>query len=142
LLDKSKQLTGEQLKKVFDQYANVRQMKYCNHPFDTQTTEALNQAIVNVAPKHVCYSSTANLNSGIALENGSHNMGQLPFSTSYFQAVGVDMGQTLTEFLCKKQTRKLQKRNYQKQVSTIVKRSRQQQKHRDKYSRRKAKALV
>jgi len=100
-------------------------MKYCNHPFDTQTTEALNQAIVNVAPKHVCYSSTTNLNSGIALVNGSHNMGQ-----------------TLTEFLCKKQTRKLQKRNYQKQVSTIVKRSRQQQKHRDKYSRRKAKALV
>lgn len=28
-------------------------IQYCNHPHDTQTSEALNQATANVAPKSV-----------------------------------------------------------------------------------------
>jgi hypothetical protein len=121
----------EQLKKIFDQYANISQMAYCNHPFDTQTNEALNQAIANVAPKSVCYSSTVSLNARIALVIGIHNMGHLPFFTTYMRAVGVDMGRILTDFLRKKQDRKEQKRNYQKRVTSKVKRSRQQQKQRE-----------
>jgi hypothetical protein len=33
----------DQLRKIFNQYASITQMGYCNHPFDTQTNEALNQ---------------------------------------------------------------------------------------------------
>ena len=47
--------TYEQLKDIFNQYASVEMMQYCNHPHDTQTNEALNQAIANIAPKSVCY---------------------------------------------------------------------------------------
>jgi len=47
-----------QFKKIFDHYMNVTQMGFCNYPFDTQTNEALNQAITNSAPKSVCYSSS------------------------------------------------------------------------------------
>jgi hypothetical protein len=102
-------------------------MGYCNHPFDTQTNEALNQAIAKVVPKSVCYSSTISLNMRIALVIGIHNMGHLPFFREYFRAVGVDMGRTLMYFLHKKQDRKEQKRNYQKQVTSKVKRSKHQQ---------------
>jgi len=68
-----------QLKKNFDQYANVTQMGYCNHPFDTQTNGALNQSIANSAPKSVCYSSMTSLNTRVALVMGIHNLGRLPF---------------------------------------------------------------
>jgi len=41
-LDKTKHTVAyDQLKKIFDQYANSAQMGYCNHPFDTQTNEAM-----------------------------------------------------------------------------------------------------
>jgi hypothetical protein len=59
-------------------------MSYCNHPFDTQTNEALNQAIAKVAPKSVCYSSTTSLNARIALVIGVHNLGHLPFFSILF----------------------------------------------------------
>jgi len=32
-----------QLKNIFDQYASVEMMAYCNHFFDTQTNESLNE---------------------------------------------------------------------------------------------------
>jgi hypothetical protein len=44
-------VTYTQLKKIFDQYACVEQMEYCNHLFDTQMNESLNQAMATVAPK-------------------------------------------------------------------------------------------
>lgn len=131
-INKDKEGTAyEQLWKVFDQYANLVQMAYCNHPFDAQTNEALNPAIMNVTPKSVCYSSTTSLNSRIALVIGIHNMGHLPFFMAYFHAVGVDMGPTSKSFSSKEHSRKLQKRNYQKKISTKVKRSKQQQKQRE-----------
>jgi hypothetical protein len=49
-------------------------MEYCNHPFDTQTNEALNQAIMMVAPKNVCFSSTGSLFSWVAMVIGIHNL--------------------------------------------------------------------
>jgi hypothetical protein len=42
--------TYQQLKKIFDQYACIDQMAYCNHPFDTQTNESLNTAIALLHP--------------------------------------------------------------------------------------------
>jgi len=59
----------------FDQYAYVEQMAYCNHPFDMQTNESLNQAIATLAPKNVCYSSSGSLYSQVALVIGIHNLG-------------------------------------------------------------------
>jgi hypothetical protein len=55
----------EQLKEHFNYYASVEMMEYCTHPHNTQTNEALNQVIANVAPKSVCYSGTISLNSRI-----------------------------------------------------------------------------
>jgi hypothetical protein len=110
-LDKMKHATAcEQLKKIFDQYAIVTQMRYCNHPFDMQTNEAMNQAIAMLAPKSICYSSTMSLHSRIALVIGIHNLGHLPFFTAYFDSIGVEIGQMLTSFLHRKQ----KKRKYKK----------------------------
>jgi hypothetical protein len=52
------QVAYEQFKKIFDMYANHKEMGYCNHPYDTQNNEAMNQAVANAAPKSVCYLST------------------------------------------------------------------------------------
>jgi hypothetical protein len=76
-------VTYLQLQKIFEQYANVQQMNYCNHPFDTQTNEALNQAIATVAPKNECYSSTGSLFSRVAIVIGVHNLGNDSFSNDY-----------------------------------------------------------
>jgi len=59
-------------------------MQYCNHPHDTQTNEALNQAIANVAPKSMCYSGTYSLNSCIGVIIGVHNLGIHDFGNSWF----------------------------------------------------------
>jgi len=111
-IDRNKHsMAYEQLKKIFDVYASVDQMGYCNHTFDTQTNEALNQSIANVAPKSVCYSSTTSLNGRIALVIGIHNYGHLPFITSYFDMVGVTVGNSLAGFLEKKtETKTIEKK--------------------------------
>jgi hypothetical protein len=124
-------LAYDRLKQVFDNYANVTQMGYCNHPFDTQTNKVLNQAIANMAPKSVSYSSTSSLNGRIALVIGVHNKGHLHFMTSYFAALGVDVGKSLRNFLVTKQKRKEWKKNYKRQILTKIKRSKQQQKTRE-----------
>jgi len=123
-IDKVKDATAYgQLKKIFDQYANVTQMGYCNHPSDMQTNEALNQAIANSAPKSVCYSSSTSLNTRVVLVIGTHNMGHLPFFTTYFESLGLDIGPSLAEFLERKQSKKEAKRKYQRLPSTKMKRS-------------------
>jgi hypothetical protein len=42
IISKEDSRTYNQLLEVFHQYANLTQMAYCNHPFDTQTNKALN----------------------------------------------------------------------------------------------------
>jgi hypothetical protein len=104
-------------------------MGYCNHPFVTQTNEALNQA--NSAPKSVYYSSSTSLNTRVALVIGTHNIGHLPFFTTYFESLGLDVGPSLAQFLEQKQSKKEAKRKYQWLPSTKMKRSQQQQKNRE-----------
>jgi hypothetical protein len=112
-IDKVKhKVAYEQLKKIFDTYANHTQMGYCNHLYDTQTNEAMNQAVANAAPKSVCYSSTTSLNARLAIVIGIHNLGHLPFFTKYYDSIGVQVGDTLSNFLLRKQSRKIMKRTY------------------------------
>jgi hypothetical protein len=85
-------------------------MACCNHPFDTQTNEALNQAIANVAPKSVCYSSTISLYSRIALIIGVHNLGHVVFYTQLFDELGIDPGDELMNFLQLKEKNKERKK--------------------------------
>jgi hypothetical protein len=80
-------------------------MSYCNHPFDTQTNEALNQAIANVAPKSIC--------------------------SELFDRLGVTMTDTLLNFLEKKLRKKGRKQNYQWTLEVKIDRGRQQKKARD-----------
>jgi hypothetical protein len=84
-LDKSKHPeTYKQLHEIFEQYASVKMMQYYNHPYDTQTKEALKQAITSVSPKSVCYSSSISLNSWIALVVSTHNEGYKNFYINLF----------------------------------------------------------
>jgi hypothetical protein len=73
----------------FDQYACIKQMACCNHPFDTQTNEPLNQAIATVAPKNVCYSGSGSLYSRIAMVIGIHNLGNELFFKQVLQQLSV-----------------------------------------------------
>jgi hypothetical protein len=130
--DKVKDATAyAQLKKNFDKYANVTQMGYCNHPFVTQTNEALNQSIAYSVPKSVCYSSTTSLNTRVALVIGIHNLGHLRFFPTYFQLVGLELGGSLTRFLARKESKKESKRKYQRLPTTKVQQSKEQQKNRE-----------
>lgn len=78
-----------QLKQVFDQYGSPSMMAHCYHPYSTQTNEALNNAVANVAPKTVCYSGTLSLNCRIALVIGIHNMGHVEYLRALFNVNGV-----------------------------------------------------
>jgi len=69
-----------------------------NHSHDTQTNEALNQAIVNVAPKSVCCSGSISLYSRIALVIGTYNLELYHFFESLFHEVGVQMTPVLAKF--------------------------------------------
>jgi len=120
--------TYNQLKEIFDQYASVDMMRYCNHPHDTQTNEALNQAIANIAPKSVCYSGNISLFSRIALVIGTHNMGYYEFYTTLFDDIGVTMTAGLAKFLSTKQKRKIGKRTYKRRLEVKIARSKSQKK--------------
>jgi hypothetical protein len=120
--------TYNQLQSIFSQYASVEMMQYCNHPHDTQTNEALNQAIAVVAPKSVCYSGTISLFSRIALVIGIHNMGYYNFFHTLFTKTGVFMTVGLEHFLKTKQEKKITKGNYVKRFEVKVARSKRQKK--------------
>jgi hypothetical protein len=98
--------TYNQLETIFSQYASVEMMQYCNHPHDTQTNEALNQAIAVVAPKSVCYSGTVSLYSRIALVIGIHNMGYYYFFHALFTEIGVSIATFLKTKKKQKKKRK------------------------------------
>jgi len=91
-------------------------MSYCNHPFDTQTNESINQSIANVAPKSVCYFGTNSLNSRISLVVGLHNLGYHDFFSKLFEALGISMPNNdhLSKYLNNKDGRKEWKCEYQK----------------------------
>jgi hypothetical protein len=79
--------------------ANVEQMSYCNHQFDTQANEVINQAIANVAPKSVCYSGMVLLTSRVALVIGIQNMGHMELFNDLFNSLGITVGGELIKFL-------------------------------------------
>jgi hypothetical protein len=106
-LDKGKDLvTYMQLKKFFDQYASVQQMAYCNHPFNTQTNESLNQSIAAVASKNTCYSDSISLQSRISIVIECHNLGHLSFSSTLLSTMGVEMTHNLSLYLKKRDGKK------------------------------------
>jgi hypothetical protein len=107
--------TYQQLQDIFSQYASVEMMQYCNHPHDTQTNKALNQAIAVVAPKSVCYSSTISLYNRIVLVIGIHNMRHYYYFDALFREIGVSMTAGLAKFLNAKQEKK-KERNICKKV--------------------------
>jgi hypothetical protein len=74
-------------------------MEYCNHPFDTQTNESLNQAIATVAPKHTCYSGSCSLQSRISIVIGVHNFSNLDFFSKLFDVMGIEMTECLVLYL-------------------------------------------
>jgi hypothetical protein len=117
-----------QLKKIFDQYASVEQMAYCNHPFDTQTNESLNNSIATVAPKTTCYSGTISLFSRIAIVIGLHNYGYVTYFEKLFSNLGMTMSTTLLKFLQGREDKKEVKRRYQRRLDIKAHRSKKQKK--------------
>jgi len=127
-------VTYLQLQKIFEQYANVQQMNYCNHPFDTQTNEALNQAIATVAPKNVCYSSSGSLFSRVAIVIGVHNLGNDSFFQRLLQELSV-FPDGLSEYLRLRDKKKESKRIYRRKFDVKLKRSKQQKRSREEVFR-------
>jgi len=119
-----------QLKKIFDQYASIQQMEYCNHCFDTQTNESLNEAIATVAPKNVCYSNSISLYSRIALVIGIHNLGYQQFFLQLFGELQMSYN-NLSCYLNARDNKKEQRRSYQQKFDVKVRRSKQQKKSRE-----------
>jgi hypothetical protein len=114
-----------QFQKNFEQYANIPQIKYCNHPFNTQTNEALNQAIATVAPKNVCYSSTGSLFSRVTMVIGVHNLGNDSFFQQLLQELSL-FPDCLSQFLSLRDMKKESKRIYKRKFDVKLKRTKQQ----------------
>jgi hypothetical protein len=104
-------------------------MSYCNHFFDTQTNEALNCAVANMAPKSVYYSSTISLFSRVALVTGMHNMGHVNFIKSLFSSIVMAMSKGLVAFLDSKEKKRESKRAYKHRIDVKRSRARQQAKN-------------
>lgn len=109
-------------------------MNYCNHPFDTQTNEALNQAIATVAPKNVCYSSSGSLFSRVAIVIGVHNLGNDSFFQRLLQELSV-FPDGLSEYLRLRDKKKESKRIYRRKFDVKLKRSKQQKRSREEVFR-------
>jgi hypothetical protein len=103
-------------------------MAFCNHLYDTQTNETLNQVIAKSAPKSVCYSSNISLYARIALVIGIHNLGHFSLFAELFRELCVLMTPTLARFLEQKETKKISKQKYDLRVDVKVKGSRKQKK--------------
>jgi hypothetical protein len=102
-------------------------MSYCNHPFDTQTNECLNQAIATLTPKNVCYSSSIILFSRVALVVGIHNLGYELFFKRIFKELSMTTNY-VTDYLKYRDKGKECKRNYQRKIHVKVNRSKNQKK--------------
>jgi len=120
-----------QLKNIFDQYASVEMMAYCNHFFDTQTNESLNESIANVAPKNVCYSNSVSLFSRVALVIGCHNLGYSRFFHDVFDEIGMSWTSTMSGYLNKRDKKKEKRKVYQQKFEVKLRRSQQQKKSRE-----------
>ena len=94
-----------QLKKIFDQYASLEQMAYCNHPYDMQTNESINEAIAIVAPQNVCYSNSISLYSRVALVIGIHNLGYVQFFQDLFITLSMSWG-NISKYLHRRDEKK------------------------------------
>jgi hypothetical protein len=129
-IQKSDTNTYSQLKNIFNQYANVTQMAYCNHCFNTQTNEALNQAIATVAPKTTCYSGSISLYSRIGLVIGRHNLGWKGLFKKLCAHHNMTMTPILSRYLDRKDYVKNRKRKYQRKLDVKMARSRNQKKSR------------
>ncbi len=105
-------------------------MAYCNHPYDTQTNEALNQSIATVAPKNTCYSGTISLYSRINLVIGIHNLGYRQLFDALFQHHNMLMTPYLSQYLERKEERKGMKRKYERRLDVKMARSQKQKKSR------------
>jgi len=120
-----------QLKNIFDQYASVEMMAYCNHFFDTQTNKSLNESIANVAPKNICYSNSVSLFSRIALVIGCNNLGYSRFFHAVFEELGMSWTSMLSEYLNKRDKKKERRKLYQQKFEVKLRRSKQQKKSRE-----------
>jgi hypothetical protein len=118
-------VTYLQLRKFFDQYACIKQMAYCNHPFDTQTNEPLNQVIATVAPKNVCYSGSGSLYSRIAMVIGIHNLGNELFFKQVLDQLAV-FPDGLSQYLCCQDRKRERRRIYERKFDVKLKQGRQQ----------------
>jgi hypothetical protein len=101
-------------------------MAYCNHPFYTQTNEALNQMVSMVTLKNICCSGTISLSSHITTVMGIHNYGHSLFMDRLFRQLGINMTMTLMQCLRKKEK---STKNYDDWMDVKVRRSKQQQKN-------------
>jgi len=103
-------------------------MAYCNHPYDTQTNESLNNAIATVAPKMTCYSGTVSLFSRIALVMGIHNLGYVTYFSKLFHELEMEMTSSLMKFLSNRESTKECKRRYQRWLDVKAVQSKKQRK--------------
>jgi hypothetical protein len=90
-------------------------MSYCNHSFDTQTNESLNQAIATLAPKNICYSSSISLFPRFALVVGIHNLGYDFFFKRIFKELSMTTNYVM-DYMKYRDKRKECKRNYQQRI--------------------------
>jgi len=113
-----------------DQYACIPQMEYFNHPFDTQTNKAWNQAIATVAPKNVCYSSSGSLFSRVTMVIGIHSLGKDSFFQWLLHELSVSPD-CLSRYLTLRDNKEEKKRVYKRNFDVKFKRSKQQKDNRE-----------
>jgi hypothetical protein len=94
-------------------------MGYCNHLFDTQTNESLNESIANIAPKNVCYSNSISLFSRVALVIGVHNLGYHNLFHGVFDELEMSWS-NISQYLKRKDEKKENRRSYQQKFDVKV----------------------
>ena len=91
-----------QLREIIELFSSEEVLKESQHPFNSQTNEALNKSQSMVTPKVICFSKSKVLIYHNALIVSIHNWGYVRFYKYLFQSLGLDMLPTTKAWTKKK----------------------------------------
>ena len=80
------------------------------HPYTTQLNKSLNMRAAELAPKYKNYSRTENLDYGISIVVGIHNIGSHKFYQMVFKKLGIEYDGTIEGWLLQKYSHKMKKK--------------------------------
>jgi hypothetical protein len=112
--------------KLTDDHFTDEKLKECNHPYDSQTNEAFNTSVAQVAPKNYVFARTISLKARISVAVIRHSVGMDELVVKVMLALGASDRSSTTamrKWAVSRDRRRKYKSEYEKRISVKRKRS-------------------